>query len=467
MEEKGKTPIRKRTIILLSLAALLLVAGIAVAIHASRIINKPRELFEQPAVQPTATAAEVTLVPDQEPTPEPLPSGMVNFLVLGVDGRSDKPEKSYSEDNHTDTILLAAVDFDRHTVDLISIPRDTFRQIPGSTGYYKINAAVNVGGGLDAPGNAGYLKTCEVVSQMLGGLPVNYFVALYFDAVVDLVDALGGIDYELEDWFIDGTTRYKKGFQHMDGKAVLGYLRTRKGIYTGMDTGDLARVDRQKRMLLAIYQKLKEQDLLSMIPTLLSTLDGVSTNVNVSQMLALANYAMHSVGSEDIHMHTMGGQSRQSADTPWNFVFTDQEKRIALIEEIYGVTVEPETHCSYPHLIYLERYGFDAIHAISVVDEMCAAVDTDALDDEQKAAFDAVVVARDELCAAMDAAATSLLANPQPSSETCSATKKYRRVMQEAAEAFAKGYGYELPHWSVPKEWWNDPYINDVKVDFR
>lgn len=461
----------RRRVVLWAVLIVLAIALVAAAVHLYRVLRAPRSMFQgsdQAALEASPEQAGTAgQTPAPAPTQAPLPEGMVNFLVLGVDALSDGSGKTYSADCHTDTILVAAVDFDRDTVDLISIPRDTFRRVPGSTGYYKINAAVNVGGGADAPGGAGYLRTCETVSEMLGGMPVDYYVALHFDSVIQLVDALGGIDYELEGWINEAGRHYDAGMQHLDGQGVLDYLRVRKSSRTNMDTGDRARVERQKRMLVAIYEKVREQDMLRLIPALLTTLEGVHTNLNLSQMLALANYGRSAVGADQIHMYTMGGASRQSEDTPWNFVFTDQEDRIALIETVYGVTAEPEACCSYAHLLYLERYGFESIRTQSIVREMCAAVDPDALDAEQRELYEAVLAGQETLQQRMDEAAAFLVETPKPSAEPCVAARTEARRLQKAADAFAEAYGCELPHWWVQDDWWNDTYINDVTVDFR
>ena len=460
----------RRRVVLWAVLIVLAIALVAAAVHLYRVLRAPRSMFQgsdQAALEASPEQAGTAgQTPAPAPTQAPLPEGMVNFLVLGVDALSDGSGKTYSADCHTDTILVAAVDFDRDTVDLISIPRDTFRRVPGSTGYYKINAAVNVGGGADAPGGAGYLRTCETVSEMLGGMPVDYYVALHFDSVIQLVDALGGIDYELEGWINEAGRHYDAGMQHLDGQGVLDYLRVRKSSRTNMDTGDQARVERQKRMLVAIYEKVREQDMLRLIPTLLTTLEGVHTNLNLSQMLALANYGRSAVSADQIRMYTMGGASRQSEDTPWNFVFTDQEDRIALIETVYGVTAEPEACCSYAHLLYLERYGFESIRTQSIVREMCAAVDPDALDAEQRELYEAVLAGQETLQQRMDEAAAFLVETPKPSAEPCVAARTEARRLQKAADAFAEAYGCELPHWWVQDDWWNDTYINDVTVDF-
>ena len=225
-------------------------------------------------------------------------------------------------------------------------------------------------------------------------------------------------------------------------------------------------MERQKRMLVAIYEKVREQDMLRLIPTLLTTLRGREHQPEPVADAGARQLRQERGGSRpDPHVYD-GGASRQSEDTPWNFVFTDQEDRIALIETVYGVTAEPEACCSYAHLLYLERYGFESIRTQSIVREMCAAVDPDALDAEQRELYEAVLAGQETLQQRMDEAAAFLVETPKPSAEPCVAARTEARRLQKAADAFAEAYGCELPHWWVQDDWWNDTYINDVTVDF-
>ena len=98
---------------------------------------------------------------------------------------------------------------------------------------------------------------------------------------------------------------------------------------------------------------------------------------------------------------------------------------------------------------------------------MCAAVDPDALDAEQRELYEAVLAGQETLQQRMDEAAAFLVETPKPFAEPCVAARTEARRLQKAADAFAEAYGCELPHWWVQDDWWNDTYINDVTVDFR
>ena len=165
----------------------------------------------------------------------------------------------------------------------------------------------------------------------------------------------------------------------------------------------------------------------------------------------------------------MGGQSRQSEATPWNFVFTDQEKRIELIQSVYGVTVKPDAYSSYVYLLWLERYGFRAIHTMSVVDELIEtqAPDPATMNEEQATAYAEMQQAYDDLAASCEAAAQGLLEDPHLSTDSSMAPRPLISDLQKKLKAFAELYGYKLPRLTVPDAWWTDTYINDVTVDFR
>jgi hypothetical protein len=151
------------------------------------------------------------------------------------------------------------------------------------------------------------------------------------------VDSIDGVDFNVDiDFTIQGRS-YLKGQQHMNGQAVLDYLRVRKKLEKG-ESGDLNRIDRQKKMLIAIYDKIREKDLLATIPDILAAFEGnYYTNTTFAQTAALAAFA-YQVPSDKIQMHSMGGHYQNIFG--WNFVLTDQKARVELIKKIYGIDVE-------------------------------------------------------------------------------------------------------------------------------
>ncbi|MDO4492326.1 MAG: LCP family protein [Clostridia bacterium] len=372
-EELKQRKKHKRLIFLIVLLiVLILLAGAGTAGYAyyTKLKTQTSSLFN-PTPVPTAAptrapepapgkAGTATVTPEPTPTPDPfaayvqtppvLEQNILNILLIGVDYSAERETwkgKDGVSAAHADVMIVLAVNFDNNTASLISLPRDTYTTIPGVSGIYKLNAALNCGGGIYAANDAGFKKCCEAASFWLGGIPVDYYYAVTMPAVKGLVDAIGGVDYRLEIDFTLNGRHYSKGKKHMNGQAVLDYLRVRKsgsGLEPGQ-TGDPNRVNRQKKMLVAIFDQLKKKGNILKIADILAAFDGqLFTNCSFEQTASLALYGS-SMPSSNISMHSMEGDMHSMYR--WNFNFVKQSKRVQLIKKIYGVTV-PE----YPALSY-------------------------------------------------------------------------------------------------------------------
>ena len=120
---------------------------------------------------------------------------------------------------------------------------------------------------------------------------------------------------------------------------MLDYLRARKGI-----DNDIGRVGRQKKMLLAVFNKLKKTNLIFEVPGIINELkDDVYTNLSFDQFCALAVFGKN-LDSGSVRMHTLVGHFLQIFNQ--NIYILVDEKRIELIEEVYGFTAEPMTEAS-------------------------------------------------------------------------------------------------------------------------
>ena len=362
-QEQPKKRLGRGGIVAICAGVLVLALAAAGLIYFNNLRNNPASFFELHGATPTPGGAVLTPAPSAGPTDEPTPSptidpytelqqqadtsimkNILNVAFIGVDYAEERLSGygGKAEDNafHADVILVLAINFDENRVDMISIPRDTYAKIPGVKGIYKINASLDCGGGLFAENGAGFEKVCEAASWMLGDIPVDYYYAVTMPAVKQLVDAEGGVDYDLElDFKMQGRT-YQKGQQHMDGQAVLDYLRVRKNV---VSSGDNNRVNRQKKMLVALFQSMQQQNLILKIPDILGAFEGqLFTNTNLSQTAALALFA-YGLNSDSIGMYSMGsGKNGTSGNTNifnWNFCLTDQANRVKIIKEIYGVDV--------------------------------------------------------------------------------------------------------------------------------
>lgn len=384
-EGPGKTPkapkskrpwsTRKKVIVWGSIglvAAIIIFAGVYVYSIWSNPMGQFDSVAQQASTAPASTesvdpaSSETSTV---QPTDSPSPSvsesvdpydelvnkgdfsilqDYVNVMLIGVDYTTERKTWNGKHAYHADVMLVLSINKKTNEIHMISLPRDTYAKIPGVKGIYKLNASIDCGGGWPKP--AGFEKVCEAASWMLGDkIPVKYYYAVDMQAVKGLVEAVGGVDYKVDLNFKLMGRSYKKGQQHMNGQAVLDYLRVRKNV--GSASGDLNRINRQKKMLVAIFKKLQDTQLMFKIPDILKAFDGnLFTNTTFEQTAALAAFA-YKVDPEKIYMHSMSGTYHNIFN--WRFVITDQNKRVQLIKDVYGIKVPPRSDYDYSSAISL------------------------------------------------------------------------------------------------------------------
>jgi len=139
-----------------------------------------------------------------------------NLLILGIDRTPEGTDLGRS-----DTNILLTVKPLRPYVGLLSIPRDLWVTIPG-VGENRINAAHYFGEGQE-PGSGPFMAM-DTIEQNFG-VPVEHYVRIKFEGIVDVIDVLGGLDLELE----SSMAGLPPGEHHLDGEQVLTFLRDRQG----------------------------------------------------------------------------------------------------------------------------------------------------------------------------------------------------------------------------------------------
>ncbi len=390
---KAKKPWSTKKKVILSVVGIILVMLIGAGIYVYTLWSDPMSQFETAWQQmtPEPSVSQEPLAPGETPTPTIDPkellaakadqgflNNIVNIMLIGVDHSVERDTWSGKKAFHSDVMIVLSINKETKQVSMISLPRDTYAEIPGVDGIYKLNASIDCGGSW--PNESGFQKVCEAAEWMLGGeIPVDYYYAVDMNAVKGLVDAVGGVDFDLDlDFKIQGRS-YVKGKQHMNGQAVLDYLRVRKNLGKG-EEGDLNRINRQKKMLVAIYDKIKQQNLLAAIPDLLEAFDGnLYTNTDLGKTAALALFA-YQVPSENIQMYSMGGHYQNIFN--WNFVLTDQKARVELIKKVYGIDVpQYKKYTSSAANALWEGMLADKIQskARPLLDQVKAVLDADAL----------------------------------------------------------------------------------------
>lgn len=193
----------------------------------------------------------------------------VNILVLGAD-------VSFGA-TRTDTIKLMRIDFVNKRISTISIPRDTWVELPNGT-HGRINGAHSMGGNNR---NLCISYARSTVQNFLSDcyqqpVPIDYVIRIQTDRFVSLVDALGGIDIDVEkrmkysdpsqDLFID----LQPGMQHLSGYQTMCYVRFRHD-----KDGDYGRIRRQDQFIRTLASKLQNANHWDQVKSLGPLLDMV------------------------------------------------------------------------------------------------------------------------------------------------------------------------------------------------
>ncbi|MTI85751.1 MAG: LytR family transcriptional regulator [Firmicutes bacterium] len=241
-----------------------------------------------------------------------------NVLLLGTDDREEGDDYS-----RTDTIIVLNYNDEAKRMSMLSIPRDSRVQIPGS-GLDKINAA-NVYGGPEL--------AAETVSQLIG-VNVDKYILTNFYGFKDIVDALGGVTLNVEkNMYKAGEQSYggrfginlKKGEQRLDGDKALQYVRFRGDGY-----GDITRTGRQLKFLKALGNEVMQAKTITKLPKLIPELMGnIETNLGPTQLLQLAK-AGKNLDNVEMVTQTLPGHFLENAQGSFWAVDQQQAKRVAL-----------------------------------------------------------------------------------------------------------------------------------------
>jgi LCP family protein required for cell wall assembly len=214
--------------------------------------------LERKIVVPAATA--------QAPLPK---EGPVYILIAGLDRDPNSPDPLRQQLMNTDALILARIDQTARRATLLLIPPDTRVELP--TGMSRINAAYATGG-MD--------RLKQTVTE-LTGLPIDRYVLLDFPAFAAAVDALGGIEFFVDKPVKDpeGTVQLPPGTQTLNGRAALAVARDREGT-----KGDIARLDRQQKLLQALLEKWKRTDVVDWLKGVRAMSDTLCTDMSIREM---------------------------------------------------------------------------------------------------------------------------------------------------------------------------------------
>lgn len=249
----------------------------------------------EPVAMPSLPEDEADYKPPVEAILSPLEkkveeSNRFNVLAIGTDGA------------RADTIIFASYDPENQLVDLVSIPRDTFHEVPGydKLGQKKINAVYgfrdeNLGG------SEGMRKAIE---ELLG-VPIDGYVRVNYNGVAAITDVIGGVEVNVPfDMVYDDPyaepelhINISAGAHNLKGEQAVHYLRWRKN--NGEEgEGDLPRTQRQQEFI----KKALRKSMSLQLPVVVKTAFGyIKTDLTLDK---LGYYAVKAVGFDMNEMQT-------------------------------------------------------------------------------------------------------------------------------------------------------------------
>ena len=246
-------------------------------------------------------------------------SKKINVLLLGVNPPL------------TDTIMLFCFDPKYQKTDIISIPRDTYyhRQGYDSQAECKINAAYK--------GSA--INTAYAVSDILQGIPINYYAVVEYDDVQKIVDRIGGVpmdipfDMNYEDPYDKPplSIHLKKGEQVLDGADSVKFLRYRHGY----KEGDMGRVKAQQTWVKSAIKQTLSMGL-GMVDVAKLACQEIDSDITVGAAVKLAKAAV-GMSSDNVTTYTI--PHTLQGEAPY-YVFPKTEEIEQLLTEIYQIPVE-------------------------------------------------------------------------------------------------------------------------------
>ena len=245
------------------------------------------------AVTSLTSKTAVVDIPGTQAGGAPLPQvgaieGGFNILIAGSDTRQDQGGIGGSVEDDSgelnDVTMLLHVSQDQTNAVAISFPRDMVVGIPeceNPDGYTKgystepINTALSYGG----------LSCVAQTITEFTGLPVQYAGLIKFSGVINMADAIGGVDVCVDGPMIDGNTGInivKAGTYNLKGIDALAFLRSRAAVGDG---SDLTRISSQQVYLSALVRKLKSSETLGDLTKVYALADAALSNMTVSSSL--------------------------------------------------------------------------------------------------------------------------------------------------------------------------------------
>lgn len=257
----------------------ILFAGLLVYLYSFyHSLSEALEAMHQPIREKSQKRVEQITLDEKDP---------FTVLLLGVDQRENDRGRS-------DTMILLAVNANKKSIKMISIPRDTRTEIIGKGFEDKINHAYAFGG---------VEMSIDTVEHFFD-VPVDYFIQVNMEGFQDIVDAVDGVTVNNDMEFTFGGTHFPKGTISLNGEDALKYARMRKED----PRGDFGRQMRQRQIIEAVIKEGASLSTLTNYGDIFKALgENVRTNLTFNEMVSIQrNYKEAAKNIEQFQINGRG-----------------------------------------------------------------------------------------------------------------------------------------------------------------
>lgn len=247
---------------------------------------------------------EITINPSN-----PVSNIMKDPFVVLISGNDSYG--SLASASRSDVNMLVAVNPSTAQILMVSLPRDTYVEISCKSAG---NACDDVEGQYDKLTHTGVygIGTVESSIENLLGISINYTVQVNFSSLINIVDAIGGVDVyveeglEVDTFYANGTEGVQAGWNHLDGERALAFARER---YAYVD-GDNQRVKNQQIVLKSIISAMMSPDMIVRYPDVITALStAFETNMSSQELKSLLTLEIVRMPKWNIQTYTVSGES--------------------------------------------------------------------------------------------------------------------------------------------------------------
>ncbi len=293
----------------------------------------------------------IDLVIAQEVKDNDTLKGYTNYLLLGTDARDNSLEAMTSTgEGNTDAIIIASINNDTKEVRLVSVYRDTLLMVPAIGKYPDTYRKAT-----EAFFYSGVEGTINMINLNLD-LNITDYVMVNFEALIRIVDAIGGIDLEITEEELYWLNEYLRdtglntgrtyetvpnaGYVHLDGIQATAYCRIR---YAD-GTLDYGRAERQRKVIGLIFEKAKKMNLNQLTNAINGVLDNVVTSVSVADILNMA---------KDVFDYSLVGQTGFPFE---KFGSMKNVPQIDIADPVFAMTLEDNVSELHEYLFGVYDY---------------------------------------------------------------------------------------------------------------